>query len=52
MAVQIGTVRFKVLFLEDPLAVPWPVVDHLGRATGDQRSLPGQEVRRAAEDGV
>ncbi|MGI5290815.1 DUF4158 domain-containing protein [Nonomuraea polychroma] len=29
VAVQIGTVRYKGLFLEDPLAVPWPVVDYL-----------------------
>ncbi|MEV0233926.1 DUF4158 domain-containing protein [Nonomuraea sp. NPDC050786] len=29
LAVQIGTVRYKGLFLTDPLAVPWPVVDYL-----------------------
>ncbi|MCP3818141.1 DUF4158 domain-containing protein [Streptomyces sp. A3M-1-3] len=28
-AVQICTVRYVGLFLEDPLAVPWPVVEHL-----------------------
>ncbi|MEU8107754.1 DUF4158 domain-containing protein [Nonomuraea muscovyensis] len=34
VAVQIGTVRYKGLFLEDPLAVPWPVVDHLAEQSG------------------
>ncbi|WP_106253053.1 Tn3 family transposase [Nonomuraea fuscirosea] len=34
VAVQIGTVRYKGLFLEDPLAVPWPVVDHLAEQLG------------------
>lgn len=29
VAVQIGTVRYKGLFLEDSLEVPWPVVDYL-----------------------
>ncbi|GAA3094243.1 hypothetical protein JOF29_004010 [Kribbella aluminosa] len=29
VAVQICTVRYKGLFLEDLLAVPWPVVDYL-----------------------
>jgi hypothetical protein len=28
-ALQICTVRYIGLFLEDPLAVPWPVVEHL-----------------------
>nr|WP_219508072.1 DUF4158 domain-containing protein [Nonomuraea ceibae] len=34
VAVQIGTVRYKGLFLEDPLAVPWPVVDYLAQQLG------------------
>jgi hypothetical protein len=34
VAVQIGTVRYKGLFLEDPLAVPWPVVDYLADQLG------------------
>ncbi|MFB4284280.1 Tn3 family transposase [Nonomuraea sp. MTCD27] len=34
VAVQIGTVRYKGLFLEDPLAVPWPVVDYLADHLG------------------
>ncbi|MFE3454965.1 Tn3 family transposase [Nonomuraea sp. NPDC059194] len=29
LALQITTVRYKGLFLEDPLEVPWVVVDHL-----------------------
>ncbi|WTW80303.1 DUF4158 domain-containing protein [Streptomyces sp. NBC_00009] len=28
-ALQMCTVRYIGLFLEDPLAVPWPVVEHL-----------------------
>ena len=28
-ALQMCTVRYVGLFLEDPLAVPWPVVEHL-----------------------
>ncbi|MBA2897786.1 hypothetical protein HNR30_009192 [Nonomuraea soli] len=34
VAVQIGTVRHKGLFLEDPLEVPWPVVDYLAEQLG------------------
>ncbi|MEQ4724213.1 DUF4158 domain-containing protein, partial [Nonomuraea sp. B19D2] len=34
VAVQIGTVRYKGLFLSDPLAVPWPVVDYLAEQLG------------------
>ncbi|GLX01882.1 hypothetical protein Misp02_59680 [Microtetraspora sp. NBRC 16547] len=34
VALQIGTVRFKGLFLEDPLSVPWPVVDYLAEQLG------------------
>ncbi|WP_067144018.1 Tn3 family transposase [Microtetraspora malaysiensis] len=34
VAVQIGTVRYKGLFLEDPLGVPWPVVDYLAEQLG------------------
>lgn len=34
VAVQICTVRFMGLFLEDPLAVPWPVVDYLAEQLG------------------
>jgi hypothetical protein len=34
VAIQIGTVRYKGLFLTDPLAVPWPVVDYLAEQLG------------------
>jgi hypothetical protein len=34
IAVQIGTVRYKGLFLADPLDVPWPVVDYLAEQLG------------------
>jgi TnpA family transposase len=34
VAVQICTVRYMGLFLEDPLAVPWPVVDYLAEQLG------------------
>ncbi|MBE1559786.1 TnpA family transposase [Nonomuraea africana] len=34
VAIQIGTVRHKGLFLEDPLEVPWPVVDYLAEQLG------------------
>jgi hypothetical protein len=34
VAVQIGTVRYKGLFLSDPLDVPWPVVDYLAEQLG------------------
>ncbi len=34
VAIQIGTVRHKGLFLEDPLDVPWPVVDYLAEQLG------------------
>ncbi|MEV6157663.1 DUF4158 domain-containing protein [Nonomuraea sp. NPDC052129] len=57
VAVQIGTVRYKGLFLEDPLAVPWPVV--VGERGGPARSGrhdQGASTRRArrsaAEYGV
>ncbi|WP_435809451.1 DUF4158 domain-containing protein [Streptomyces iakyrus] len=33
-ALQICTVRYIGLFLEDPLAVPWPVVEHLAAQLG------------------
>nr|WP_284453873.1 DUF4158 domain-containing protein [Streptomyces sp. MRC013] len=33
-ALQICTVRYVGLFPEDPLAVPWPVVDHLAEQPG------------------
>jgi hypothetical protein len=32
--VQITTVRYKGLFLDDPLGVPWPVVDYLAEQLG------------------
>jgi len=34
VAIQIGTVRYKGLFLADPLAVPLPVVDYLAEQLG------------------
>lgn len=34
LALQMCTVRYIGLFLEDPLAVPWPVVDHLAAQLG------------------
>jgi TnpA family transposase len=46
VAVQIGTVRFKGLFLEDPLAVPWPVVDYLAEQL---RIGDPSQVKRYAE---
>jgi TnpA family transposase len=33
-ALQVCTVRYVGLFLEDPLAVPWPVVDYLAEQLG------------------
>lgn len=33
-ALQLCTVRYIGLFLEDPLDVPWPVVDHLAEQLG------------------
>ncbi|MFE0077794.1 DUF4158 domain-containing protein [Nonomuraea sp. NPDC059023] len=33
-SLPIGTVRHKGLFLEDPLQVPWPVVDYLAEQLG------------------
>ena len=33
-ALQMCTVRYVGLFLEDPLAVPWPVVEHLAVQLG------------------
>jgi len=33
-ALQLCTVRFLGLFLTDPLEVPWPVVEYLGRQLG------------------
>ncbi|MDX3225083.1 DUF4158 domain-containing protein [Streptomyces sp. ME19-01-6] len=33
-ALQMCTVRYVGLFLEDPLAVPWSVIEHLGQELG------------------
>ena len=33
-ALQMCTVRYVGLFLADPLAVPWPVIEHLGQELG------------------
>ncbi|MEV4250017.1 DUF4158 domain-containing protein [Streptosporangium canum] len=47
VTVQIGTVRYKGLFLEDPLAVPWPVVDYLAEQLGmalRSRTCPSRQV--------
>ncbi|QES18993.1 DUF4158 domain-containing protein [Streptomyces venezuelae] len=33
-ALQMCTVRYVGLFLEDPLAVPWPVIEHLAVQLG------------------
>ncbi|KAK1180156.1 DUF4158 domain-containing protein [Streptomyces sp. NBS 14/10] len=32
------TVRYVGLFLEDPLAVPWPVIEHLGQELASRTS--------------
>lgn len=53
VAVQIGTVRYKGLFLEDPLAVPWPVVDYLAEQLGigdpSQVKKYGERLKTAYE---
>ncbi|GAA4519276.1 DUF4158 domain-containing protein [Nonomuraea ferruginea] len=53
VAVQIGTVRDKGLFLEDPLAVPWPVVDYLAEQLGigdpSQVKRYGERLKTAYE---
>ena len=49
VALQIGTVRYKGLFLEDPLDVPWPVTDYLAEQLGSgirPRSRGMESVRR------
>ncbi|MFF8289075.1 DUF4158 domain-containing protein [Streptomyces sp. NPDC016309] len=35
-ALQMCTVRYIGLFLEDPLAVPWPVIEHVGEQLGTE----------------
>jgi hypothetical protein len=50
-ALQMCTVRYVGLFLEDPLAVPWPVVEHLAAQLGIE-DIGGQAVRRTASDAV
>ena len=51
-ALQMCTVRYIGLFLEDPLAVPWPVVEHLAAQLEIEDALTDQAVHRAADDGV
>jgi Domain of unknown function (DUF4158) len=51
-ALQLGTVRFLGTFLENPLDVPWPVVEYLA---GQLRVVDASVVkglRRADEDAV
>ncbi len=47
VAVQIATVRYKGLFLADPLDVPWPVVDYLAEQLeiGDPSQVKRYTVR-------
>jgi hypothetical protein len=47
-ALQVGTVRAKGLFLEDPLDVPWLVVDYLAEQLGiaDASVVKGYCARR------
>jgi hypothetical protein len=46
--VQICTVRYIGLFLEDPLEVPWPVVEYLAQQLGtNDPSCVKQYVERA-----
>jgi hypothetical protein len=52
VAIQIGTVRYKGLFLEDPLAVPWPVVDYLAEQLGIADPSQVKRYGGEAEDGV
>jgi hypothetical protein len=48
MALQICTVRYIGLFLEDPLDVPWPVVEYLAEQLGiNDPSCVKQYVERA-----
>ena len=48
-ALQMCTVRYLGLFLEDPLDVPWVVVDHLAEQLGieDSSVVKRYEIGRA-----
>lgn len=50
MALQICTVRYLELFLEDPLAAPWPVVEYLARSAARHRRVVCEALCRAGED--
>ncbi|WP_346158234.1 DUF4158 domain-containing protein [Nonomuraea recticatena] len=47
VAVQTGTLRYKGLFLEDPLVVPWPMMDYLAEQLriGDASQVKKYAVR-------
>jgi hypothetical protein len=50
---QMCSVRYVVgLFLEDPLEVPWPVIEHLAEELGIEDVSCVKRVNRAVEDGV
>ncbi|MFC8263977.1 DUF4158 domain-containing protein [Streptomyces sp. NPDC057291] len=51
-ALQMCPVRYVGLFLEDPLAAPWPVVEHLAVQLGIDDPFVCEAVHRAAEGGV
>lgn len=44
------TVRYVGLFLEVPLAVPWPVVEHLAVQLGALRPLRAPDAPELDED--
>ena len=48
-AVQLTTVRYLGVFLDDPADVPPEVVDYLAEQLGIERSVGAQGVRRAGE---
>ncbi|MEV4171368.1 DUF4158 domain-containing protein [Nonomuraea sp. NPDC049709] len=48
VAVRIGIVRYKGVFQEDPVTVPWPVVDYLAEQLATiASSAPDKGLRRS-----